>query len=620
MLRVPLFAIFAVLLWTLPAFGEVPELACLRPTGSTRTEVNENCWACNKSLNMGQIDAGAINHCAMMAEGWCSEVVAEDMCNPDPALNKGCANTMAVCRMPSQPPPGDNTLPGNCAAGLTFRDGKCYCWDNRTAVSLAAQCPAPPKPRPRPDFTDPANPGGDPPVGGDPSNPGQPGGADPNISPSQIQADINQCQGSNGMANRCCVSDPYSCVSASAQTAVPPPPQQTGDPAQDQAAIQQYCSQLNATSASGAITNSNAGQMCLSKYKICENTCGSLANKYSSALQQAPNSPNAGQYRQAVQTLNQLQGRCTEMGPQAQLLGRQTIATSSAGQQSALCANLSQANPASMAGGAPGSSAQDALNKLGGDPCAADPSSAACASCRENPDGPGCGTAQDRAGQASFGNGDNKKPGGEEFNLPDLGDMQTGEGNGIGGGKPGDAPTVKTIANNSGGGIPGGGGGSPASLGGAGGRGSPGSPGYNTDVMGGFTGGGGGSGLNPQSAAAAAGAQGYNTGGSFGSDGRAPAGLGTDLKKYLPGGELDPNARFGGNSTISAQIHGKNVNIWGKISTRLQEKCRLGVLFDCDTIQQTQVEMQKTQQIARPILKPIHETSRSPANYKARGK
>lgn len=564
---VPLITMFTVLFWTLPAFGGIPELACMQPQGNTHSEVHQNCYNCEMALNSGRADASSLNRCATLASGWCSEYVGADMCNPDPALSKGCAGTMAACRV--APIENEPTSALTCSAGLTARDGKCYCADLTTTASLASQCPTI-RPKQRP-----GNLGG-----ADPSAAPQSQGDESNISVSQIQADINQCQGSNGTANRCCVSDPMSCVSSpSAQGATPPPPQQTGDPAQDQASIQRYCAQLDAASATGANANSNAGQMCLSKYKICENTCGSLANKYSSALQQSPNSPNANQYRQAVQTLNQLQGRCSDMAPQVQLLGRQTIATNSASRQSALCSGLARAMPSSIPAFGSGSGQNI------GDPCAMDPTSAACARCTENPELAGCSKGDSRGGQASFDSGDSSKsPGDSEFNLPDLGDMQTGDPSTIGGGKPGDVPSVKTVANNAGGGIPGGGGGGASASLGANGRGggSPGSAGYTTDVLNGFTGAGGGSGFNSQATGVGADPQGYNTGGSFGSDGRNPSGLGTDLKKYLPGGELDPHARFGGNSTISAQIHGKNVDIWGKISTRFQEKCRLGILFDCN--------------------------------------
>jgi hypothetical protein len=132
----------------------------------------------------------------------------------------------------------------------------------------------------------------------------------------------------------------------------------------------------------------------------------------------------------------------------------------------------------------------------------------------------------------------------------------------------------RTVANNSGGQIPGTGGDSQgAKIGGRGG--SPGSPGYSTDVLRGFQG-----------------ASGTTTGGStetkneeggFTGYGHAPASIdpGLDLRQYLPGGRRDPGTKLGGFRPFSTEINGPHVNVWNRITSRIQEKCRLGELIDC---------------------------------------
>jgi hypothetical protein len=350
-----------------------------------------------------------------------------------------------------------------------------------------------------------------------------------------------------------------------------PPPNLTGDASKDQPAIQQYCQQMRSTGGLGAGANLNAGDVCLRNYKTCEQSCASLASKWENAR-----GGDSSLNQQTAQTLRSLVNSCSGYSRAAQQLGMQggNMNASAAGSQ--ICGNVSQANPASMFPQPQSDTLSDAQQKQ-----------LEAMGCDEDPSKPGCQgytkAANERTGDASFGNDDSKKQDNSEFNLPDLGDMQTGMGNGIGGGIQPQAVTNGTIANNSGGGIPGEGGTSPASLGG-GGRGSPGSPGYNTDIMsanlsGGS--GGGGSGYQPQSANGEQGGKNgaWNAGGT-----RGPAGFSAtavDLKRYLPGNELDPNYRIGGFDGVSAQINNKYADLWKKISTRIQEKCKLGVLYDC---------------------------------------
>lgn len=223
-----------------------------------------------------------------------------------------------------------------------------------------------------------------------------------------------------------------------------------------------------------------------------------------------------------------------------------------------------------------------ALN--GGMDCQQNPNTPVCQTCAANPTTPACIAL----------NGGEKKPGDEakfeeaakqevpKFNLDDSASMT-----------PSDFPMPKiepqsvkngTIANNSGGAIPGaGGGGGPGAqmANAAGGRASPGSPGYTTDIFQGNMPGGYSQSIgNAGTDGGAGGFSGYGSG-----DGRQIASndTGVDLSKFLPGGEKDPlrPRALAGMNPMSAQINGRHVNIWEKISIKFQEKCHIGKLFDC---------------------------------------
>lgn len=148
-------------------------------------------------------------------------------------------------------------------------------------------------------------------------------------------------------------------------------------------------------------------------------------------------------------------------------------------------------------------------------------------------------------------------------------------------GKPGGpAVQVKPIGGGGGGGIPGGDGGGAGAKLGARSNYNPNQP-VSTDVLQGFQGGGG---YSPSNAAPGSGGESYGDRGRGGRN-RAVAGQKgqeLDLRRYLPGGMYDSSRRAGGFKNSNAiDIHGPHVNFWQKITSRIQEKCRLGVLFDC---------------------------------------
>lgn len=72
------------------------------------------------------------------------------------------------------------------------------------------------------------------------------------------------------------------------------------------------------------------------------------------------------------------------------------------------------------------------------------------------------------------------------------------------------------------------------------------------------------------------------TPGGDGSIRTASAFVGMDLKRFLPGREMDPNRRLAGVEGAGEQINGRGVDFFSKISDKMNEKCRLGVLWKCD--------------------------------------
>jgi hypothetical protein len=277
-----------------------------------------------------------------------------------------------------------------------------------------------------------------------------------------------------------------------------------------------------------------------------------------------------------AQACRQLSSKVSELTAQS----TNSLEASQAGQN---CNSLASAMPQNMGFGQGDSSdpqSQQQLSDLAAQ-CAANP---ALAGCQQAAAGQAAIPPPADGELASFRSSDASDPG--KFALPEQSGLDQPEFTGVTNGPSTNVPTVNTIANNSGGGIPGAGGSSgqaqlgtsPSAASAASARGTTSS----TDIDQGFRSGG--------YAAAAAGlidppagngSYGGRRIGSSAANGRDPSGLnGLDLKKYLPGGSLAaPQA--GGLRTQSREIQGPYVNIWDKISERYQEKCRLGELYDC---------------------------------------
>lgn len=354
--------------------------------------------------------------------------------------------------------------------------------------------------------------------------------------------DTRKCGDDKKAAQECC-NDPRTCVNIPKQQSQAPGPNES---------IQVFCRRMQSAGMSNGGSNGNAAEVCQMRINSCNNSCGGAKDA------------------------------CNSLSSQVQMLGQQGLNSFANSDWGRYCAQQSAAatTPQSTVpgGGPPGGSPPG-----GGDGGAAGPTMAeqaaqkALDAINNAPQGKAefKEVATDK-GTNGFNVGETPLNQGTQYNGGKFG---TGEGNSgspldkmKGGGQQG------TVANNSGGQIPGGGGNGPGAKLGGKGTGSPGSPGYTTDVLQGFQNGGGGAGGGSTNT------NGHAGGGFSGYGGqRDPASErgGLDLKKYLPGGRLDPGSKLGGFKPFSLEINGRHVNMWNKISERFQEKCRLGELIDC---------------------------------------
>jgi hypothetical protein len=405
---------------------------------------------------------------------------------------------------------------------------------------------------------------------------------EPGAAQYEAQQDIQSCVNAQATASRCC-GNPQSCTGTLSSSerqrfsqlmgaANQAPPEGMG--------LQEYCTQMRSATSSSSQLNNMMSSICYSQKTTCTSTCQSLAAKYQNLSATCATCSSSAVYSQTLSQLRSYTNSCSSMSASQAALAAQSGANSYSGGYASACQQFT-ATPQGM-GGMPNLAAKGQATLH---PCDQNPNSQACLQCSANPNAAGCqrggnptvANVDQRAGDAGFGGGEKEKT---DFNLPDLGDMMPASA-GIGAKNGGGSAAVgKTIPNNSGGGIPGGDGGSPASLG-AKGKGSPGSPGYDTDVLQGTT---SGSGYSQQSA----GNPGYGNDGYGSRGGRGTAGendpngrlVGMDLKQFLPGGERDPNRVVAGVSRRS-QINPKEENIWRIISNKMNEKCKLGVLWRC---------------------------------------
>lgn len=398
------------------------------------------------------------------------------------------------------------------------------------------------------------------------------------------QSDISLCENSYSSATRCC-GNPMSCAGdlsyaeqsnlaqLQAMMNQPPPTNSSG--------INDYCRQMQALGGSGGSANSSLASICNNRQQSCTLICSELAQKYLTLMNNCGNCDSYGIYQNAYQTIVNRQGSCRSLAARANQIGSQAISAGAGNSYyGELCGGATNANPQTAAG-----NSAPTPNSMGNSPVATQNG----AGCAANPNSPACQTSRfkEASGSAQFNSDAVSESGSKKkgrFDVPSLDEVFTERvldtpGPGSAGGVK-----VKAVANNTGGGIPGLENSSPASLG-ARGTGGPsaGSPGYPTDILQGTQGGDGYSSPAGQNYAGdGRGQSGYGglipTAAAAGNDGNHM--LGMDLKQFLPGGSRDPQRRLAGLGPRS-EINSKEEDIWRRISSKMEEKCKLGVLIGC---------------------------------------
>ncbi len=477
--------------------------------------------------------------CISSARVWCLSKV--DKCTDE---NLGCKDLLGPTNCPTAAPlvntleGGTITAAATCPTYMQARgDGKCYCnQHDNDGASLAdnnfmteAACSARYKPTP------PTTTGGPPTTVPPTTTPPTPTPPDPKI-----------CGDAKTGAETCC-KNPTTCVN------MPTAQAQSQSPSQGES-HQVFCKRMQAAGFNSGSNNSNASETCQLRINECNNKCGTSNDA------------------------------CNGLLSYVQALAQQSLNSFANSDWGRYCAQLTAAQPTPQStapgGGPPGGGPPGGGGPTGG----VGPTPAEQAMQKQidaiNNAPQGTSAFKDTTpekGANGFNVGDNQVSPNTQMNAAKYASAEGGSSIDKikGGGQQG------TVANNTGGQIPGGGGaGGGAKLGGGRGTGSPGAPGYTTDVLQGFQGGGGGGGTGGGSTDT----NGEAGGGFSGYGGqREPAneGRGLDLRKYLPGGKLDPGSKMGGYKPFSLEINGRGANLWNKISDRFQEKCRLGELIDC---------------------------------------
>ncbi len=351
--------------------------------------------------------------------------------------------------------------------------------------------------------------------------------------------------------------------------------------AQGAGGLADSCAGSQTANNSASQANSIYSTACYRSHYSCQSTCQTFANKYKSALNNTSTSRTLAQ--EAIRFLDSQSSTCGS-------LRYNSLQIASQGEQNAISSGISDACK-QLAGTLPQSAVNQAMQAAmnpsikeqglkPNDPfgCAANPWSQACQACSKNPQAPACqalaaaSQRQPSANGAKFGEVESAKSKGSDFNLSGLDNVRPDppQFNANGGG----GNSAKAIPNNSGGGIPGGTGasGGPTNANKAV---TPGSPGFSTDIDQGLRSGGGYS--NSQSNNEV-----YNThGNARGFQVKRGIASTMDLKKYLPGGQLDPNRRpnSGYGRGHANGINGQHYDLFQHISLRYRAQC--ATIKDC---------------------------------------
>ncbi|MBX3020367.1 MAG: hypothetical protein KF799_01720 [Bdellovibrionales bacterium] len=407
---------------------------------------------------------------------------------------------------------------------------------------------------------------------------------DASSAQAQASADISRCQQAQSIATRCC-NNPLSCASSADKAAI----QQINSygASGDSQGLTAYCQQMQGLGDSSGGINTRLGATCTSNHYACQNTCSSLVSKYQSLLASCNGECNSySVYSSTISSLQSMGRSCEQLSARADALSMQGLSTASNSAYGDLCQQAASAVPQNM-----GMPTQNSFGGASG--FAAQPGSSSYA-CQMNPNSPACVASIQQAtaaavarGQAGFKSNTTIKQ--EGFALADgyTSNASAYAGNERVqqyGSRQVDVPQVP---NNSGGGLIGDGESSAnsARLGPTRGSvaGSTAARGASTNIDQGYRSGG----YSPPPA------QDNNVFPMSYGQRQAPVRpaasadddggyRGMDLKQFLPGGSRDPGRRLAGSAAGQVQINAKEENIWRRISNKMYEKCKLGVLWRCN--------------------------------------
>ncbi len=215
--------------------------------------------------------------------------------------------------------------------------------------------------------------------------------------------------------------------------------------------------------------------------------------------------------------------------------------------------------------------------------CQANPNSPECINCDLNPDSPSCPQKEkdkSEKGKMGFGAPEDQARD-SDYNVPGLENTPRMPGQGLDPKGTGPAIQNATVANNSGGGVPGQGGGSPPAPDQPKNQG-PGDKPYNiSNLDQGMRSGGGYS--NPAGTDSSSNSRGNGRSPSSYNNGRLNEKDQIDLQTYLPGGANDPR-RVGGHGNDPSYLLPQHANMWEMQNTRISVHCRVNGHKDCGTL------------------------------------
>lgn len=380
--------------------------------------------------------------------------------------------------------------------------------------------------------------------------------------------DLAACERVQSNANQCC-NNPLACageMSAGDQSSLA-----NLFNAGSGQGMADACRGMSQLSANYGNVNSGLSAICFGAHNSCTSTCGQLADKYSVKLSNCESCAARNIYQSALNALRTRNSSCQGLSSRSQQLATTGLSTVNNRTIADHCTQQTSPFPTSAGAGPSYQGGRGLPNTLPGAYNAAD------LAARANVEGP--------AGQAGFREGE-RPTSYKDFNV-DASKGFKGYGSkktdtqapvaGMGGAAASAAGKTPVVANNTGGPIPGQGSDfKPAALGPTASRSqAPGNGNSSvTDIDRGFQGGGGYS---------------QPTGAGNGSDGEANrpperriAGNDNqfeaklDLRQFLPGGSRAA-ARSRGNN----QINKKEENLFLLISNKMIEKCKLGILWQC---------------------------------------